>query len=137
MKDKTKKGKNGNISKRLANVNKTLCQPMPNVGPCFENIPTFELMFAESMNWSLKVFPKSTWASCLVGLSREISEVIEAKDREQMLIEYVDCMIYLLSSMANKGYSVYQIQKAFYEKLKINLNRTWKLNSDKTYSHEH
>lgn len=101
----------------------------------FEISETFEQIAQEWQDGVLKMFPNSTAESCLVGLRREINEVLTEDNKEDKLKEYADCFIYLLSSCAYAGFNTNEIVKATQEKIQINLERKWKENPDGTYSH--
>jgi len=106
---------------------------------------TLEKLFEEHRDFSKKQFPESTWDSSLRGLEREIEEVESAKmdyyiidgekNKNKLGLEYVDCFMYLLDSMARAGFDIDQLTLLFQQKLEINKNREWKKNKDNSYSH--
>lgn len=106
---------------------------------------TLETLFKEHQEFSTKQFPDSTYESSLRGLEREIKEVESARadyyvidgseNRKKLGIEYVDCFMYLLDSMARVGFNADELNELFEEKLQINKNREWKKNKDNSYSH--
>jgi len=102
----------------------------------------FEELFKKHQEFSINKFPNSTAESSLIGLKREADEAIlelhginRDFDINALPLEYVDCFMYLLDSMARAGISLEQIKESFAEKLSINENREWKKNEDGTYSH--
>lgn len=90
------------------------------------------------MDWSKKIFDKATSQSSLKKLIDEIVELnnaLEHETRSKVLEEYVDCLMCLLHSASAKGFTIDEISKAFYRKLKINMSSKWSYNSkDNTYS---
>lgn len=106
---------------------------------------TLEKLFQEHLEFTKRVFPKSTRESSLIGLKREIKEVESAildyafidgyENKHALGLEYIDCMMYLLDSMERAGFEVDDIPNLFSEKLKINKGRGWKQNKDGSYSH--
>lgn len=102
-------------------------------------------LFEDFVEWASKQFPNSTMESSLIGLDREISEVILAKadytvidceeNRTNLGIEYVDCIMYLIDSMKRAGFEISELPSLFAQKLEINKKREWKQNKDKSYSH--
>lgn len=109
------------------------------------NENNLENLFKKHQEFSLKMFPKSTWKSSLIGLQREIKEVEFAKDdytvidcaenKKALGYEYIDCLMYLLDSMKRAGFDASEIHDLFSEKYQINLKRTWVKDSDGCYSH--
>ena len=107
---------------------------------------TLEDLYKEHQLFAEEKFPDSTWESSLKGLRREIKECEKEGKRlsknpdldqssEEWGIEYVDCFMYLLDSMARAGFTIDDLKEFFQEKLNINNDRNWKKNSNNTYSH--
>lgn len=98
---------------------------------------SFESLFEEHQKFAKERFPESTWQSSLEGLKREIKEVEDAdkSNLDAWLIEYIDCLKYLLDSMYRAGASINDIKRLFRKKLEINKNRQWSKNPDNSYSH--
>lgn len=89
----------------------------------------------EWMAFSLVTFPKSTVSSTTEKMLEEISELLSAKTRPEILEEIVDCLMCLLHIGSLSQFSAEEIQSAFKAKLEINKKRDWNLNSNNTYSH--
>lgn len=106
-----------------------------------QNQSMFIASINEWMQWSSKTFPRSTEKSCMIGLRREIEEVIDSMtygtdDEQQLkLEEYADCFLYLLSGLERAKFSFDELKIALIKKMRINYTRQWKLNPDNTYSH--
>jgi len=107
-------------------------------------------------DWAKNQFPDSNPISSLKGLEREIDETIKdieslnkfiSLDEKDQIeggfdhlygnarLEYADCLMYLIDSARRFGLSLDDLFIALEEKLQINLNRQWKINDDKSYSH--
>lgn len=97
----------------------------------------FETLFTEHQKFAKERFPESTWQSSLEGLKREIKEVEDAdkSNFDAWIIEYIDCLKYLLDSIYRAGASINDIKRLFRKKLEINKNREWSKNPDNSYSH--
>ena len=106
---------------------------------------TLEELFKQHQDFARDKFPLSTYDSSLRGLEREIKEVElarmdyrvidDSENRKALGLEYIDCFMYLLDSMNRLGFEAKEISELFEEKLKINKEREWKINSDGSYSH--
>lgn len=96
-----------------------------------------ELLLKQHRIFAQETFTQSTWQSSLEGLKREIKEVEEADKTnwEGWMLEYVDCLKYLLDSMYRAGAHIHDIKRLFKKKLEINRNRNWAKNPDNSYSH--
>lgn len=89
--------------------------------------------------------PKATAQSSLIHLVREIDELHEELIYQEraghrlsnnLLMEYVDCALCIVSSAIQYGYTPLQIMSGLEKKISINLyERKWKENPDGTYSH--
>lgn len=99
------------------------------------NGDTLEELFIKHQEFSIKAFPNSTWESSLRGLEREIIEVEEASYGEDRTTEYVDCFMYLLDSMNRADIDMIDFRDSFISKLIVNRGRSWKQNTDSSYSH--
>ncbi len=96
---------------------------------------TLEEVIQRHLVFTRRTFVKSTWESSLIGLRREINEVLEETDPDKKLIEYVDCFQYLVDSLSRAGYTIDDMKKGFAKKIDINEEREWILNDDNSYSH--
>src|SRR5882762_6358606 len=101
----------------------------------------FGELISEFINFAREAFPKSTAKSSLEKCKYEIKEVeehilgYEQFPEHELVEEYIDCIMCLIDSAARCGYTSYDMRAAFSRKLIINRNRTWKINSDNSYSH--
>lgn len=90
------------------------------------------------MNFSSVAFPVPPLVS-LKKLGNEICELKIAKappvDREDVLLEYVDCFMCLLHALKQDEYTFKEFKKAFKKKFETNLSREWKQGNDGTFSH--
>lgn len=119
--------------------------PIDNIVEDVKSEQTLEQLFKEHMKWAYDKFPNSSSESSIIGLAREIDELKDAmsdyrvidgsESRMTLGLEYIDCFMYLLDSMNRLGFEIDEIRSLFTEKLRINKNRTWKQNDDKSYSH--
>lgn len=86
-----------------------------------------------------EIFPESDPITTLEKLKTEIKELEQELDNpinEQALLEeYADCIICLLTSALQVGYSEKEILEKLYYKISKNMAREWKYNGDGTYSH--
>lgn len=105
---------------------------------------TFDENIKEWMDWSVKTFEKADHMSCLEKLEDEIKELrlsifsVSSKiasTSDEVLDEYVDCIMCLLHSAAKYGFDDNALRVAFQRKFTINKMRTWNLNPNNTYSH--
>lgn len=96
-----------------------------------------EELFKEHQEFAKEAFPGSTWVSSLRGLEREIREVEEAstESKGDWVMEYVDCIMYLLDSMNRANINMDEFKQSFYRKMVINDARKWEQNKDGSYSH--
>jgi hypothetical protein len=114
---------------------------------------TLEYLFCEYHKWAEKQFPNSTALSSIEGLKREIVELedsikygyvslpiehqlpIHANQSCAVAYEYVDVLMYCMDSARRYGIKPLELFDYFRQKLEINKNRKWSINSDKSYSH--
>ena len=93
----------------------------------------------EHLEWTKKVFPKSTSRGALLHAKREIDETIadidNSVDNETKVTEYADIICCVISSADKEGISPEDIVNAMYNKLQVNKEREWKDNGDGSYSH--
>ncbi len=108
----------------------------------FERKRSIEDILKDYNKWASNQFPNSTAISSLIGLKREIEEVIEEinlesfyHDKERLAIEYADCLMYIIDSSRRSGIDEAELFMYFDKKLEINKKRDWKINNDKSYSH--
>jgi hypothetical protein len=109
-------------------------------GGQYRNNPTFEQVFEKFAEFSLKAFVNSTASTSLNHLKTEIEEVQKELDKgtvfsAQLLAEYADCFLCLVSSASRVRIPAQLIVSAMDHKAKINQGRKWKDNGDGTYSH--
>lgn len=108
---------------------------------------SFEDYIMAYLHWSRDTFSESTPVSSLRHLHEEIDEVISELYKnsaqgipicktQELLEEYIDCLMCLLNSASFAGYSTKEIVTAFKLNMDKNMARKWKKNSDNTYSHE-
>lgn len=90
----------------------------------------------ERFEWATKTFPCATSMSSLNKLREEIVE-IEAglTSGTPDPFEYADALMCLLDSASRAGVTPEVILEAFEKKISINKLRTWRRNTDNTYSH--
>ena len=105
--------------------------------------PTFEELFKKHQEFSIKTFVGSTPKSSLEGLKIEADEAIYELNctswdyfGEALPLEYVDCLMYLMDSIARAGIPLERIKEMFVKKLEINKNRKWKIKKNGRYSHK-
>lgn len=110
------------------------------LGVLLKDIFSFESTLVRYNNWAEKQFPKSTSKSSLEGLKKEIIEVEDELNKpysevnkEELGLEYVDCMMYLIDGARRAGINEFELIYLFRKKLKINKNRSWNINEDKSY----
>ena len=103
---------------------------------------SFEELFKQHQEFSIKTFVSSTPKSSLEGLNIEANEAIDELDGikrdydgEALPLEYVDCLMYLMDSITRAGIPLARIKEMFVKKLEINKNRKWKINKNGSYSH--
>ena len=103
---------------------------------------SFENLFKRHQEFSTKTFISSTPMSSLEGLKIEADEAIDELggidrdyDGEALPLEYVDCLMYLMDSIARAGIPLERIKEMFVKKLAINAERKWKINKNGSYSH--
>ncbi len=106
---------------------------------------TLDILFQKHVEFTAKKFPESTYESSLIGLQREIKEVMLARNdyyvidgqenRKKLGLEYVDCFMYLVDSFKRAGFLISELPVLFEEKSLINDNREWIKNEDNSYSH--
>ncbi len=110
-----------------------------------------EKIIQDYQNWASIQFPNSTYISSIIGLKREVDELeIELnrplsdeyfgeedveKYRNDVGLEYADCLMYLIDGARRYGYSFHDLIGFLEQKLEINKKRDWKINEDKSYSH--
>jgi hypothetical protein len=107
--------------------------------------PTFEEVFKDFAQFSKDTFVKSTASSSLIHLRDEIDEVVSElwlKDRQpgtfnrkELLAEYADCFLCLISSATRADVTVEELVKAMDEKTQINKGREWTERPNGTYKH--
>lgn len=68
-------------------------------------------------------------------LAEEVEEFLTATDRYERLQEAADVIIVVGTQMYAEGWNFNDVLNAVYEKLEINIHRTWNLNPDGTISH--
>lgn len=103
---------------------------------------SLEELFLKHQEFSIKTFISSTPMSSLEGLKIEADEAIDELggidrdyDGEALPLEYVDCLMYLMDSIARAGIPLERIKEMFVKKLAINAGRKWKINKNGSYSH--
>ena len=100
---------------------------------------TIEEVAESVIEWGLTTFKEATAISCLRKLEKEILELDEALVSQDLwyniLEEYADCFMCLLSSAARQGFIMDDIKIAMEKKMIKNLKRKWEKNDDNTYSH--
>lgn len=112
------------------------------VGECLVELPTDEEIYdivkleRERFEWSLKAFPEATPKGSLSKAREEIQEIED--DIDQGLknpVEYADTIMAVFDVASRMGIRPELVMEAYIEKMKINKSRTWKKNSDGSYSH--
>lgn len=103
----------------------------------------FEKVVDRFQEFSLRVFEKSTAATSLIHLERELEEAKKEiigvahdhVDRQKLLKEYADIILCVISSAARVGFNGFTILNALAHKTTVNIKRKWNYNGDGTYSH--
>lgn len=99
---------------------------------------SFDDIFKRHQFVAITKWPIGTADAALIHLEREVEELkmaLIAEHRDAQLLEYVDCLLCLFTSMTRAGFSIDEIKKAMAIKVNINYVREWKYNGDGTYSH--
>lgn len=108
---------------------------------------TFEKVFEDFAEFSKATFVQSTAFSSLEHLKEEVEELSHevllnsgrhnqhTQQTPEMLEEYADCVLCIISSATRAGITAEQIVSAMGRKTQINKARKWKLNPNNTYSH--
>lgn len=100
----------------------------------------FEEIVLEHLDFTSKTFPKGTSKGALLHAEREIKEVFEEIEmqevnKQRLCIEYADIFGCITDSANRAGIKFEDIISAWKEKLEINKSREWKDNGDGSYSH--
>ncbi len=100
---------------------------------------TFEEVFYDAAEFSMKAFPEATAISTLSKLTEEVQEVMieiafQGNDGN-LLTEYADCFLCLVDSIRRSGFTCEELIMEMYRKTQKNKTRSWIKNPDNTYSH--
>lgn len=102
---------------------------------------TFETVVKEHLEWTSATFPKGTSKGALLHAQREIVEVMEEIDgqdigaKNRLVTEYADVICCIVDSINREGIAISDVIAAMHNKLQINKSRTWRDNGDGSYSH--
>ncbi len=105
---------------------------------------TFEDVFADWADFSLRTFPLAETFTTMDKLKDEADEVKallndvfpwDEVDREKLKAELVDCFLCLMNASAKAGFVAEEIVEGMHNKAQVNKARKWKYNGNGTYSH--
>lgn len=99
---------------------------------------SFEDIFKRHQLIAITKWPLCSQSSDLEKLNNELDELklaIVHETSDEQLLEYIDCLLCLISSLIRGGFSIEQLRQRMAVKVNINYAREWKYNGNGTYSH--